>query len=107
MVAWPPRLAALEPAAAVGAGMLVAAATTGGGVAWTGTIGATVASGPLLAGALGVGRHAMSNPSPPAPPRPTRNLRRDSSVPDICPTPCLFTAFGGWPDADRAHGAGR
>src|SRR5712691_5371008 len=93
-VAWPPRLgAALVPEAAVGAGAVVAAATTGGGVAWMGTIGATVAGGPLLAGALGVGRHATSNPSPPAPPRPTRNLRRDSSVPDMYPNSLLVHCF--------------
>src|SRR3981081_2094744 len=108
MVAWPPLWGVqLGGAAAVGAGTFVGAATAGGGVAWTGTIGATVAGGPLLVGAVGVARHAMSNPSPPAPPRPTRNLRRDSSVPDICPTPCLFTVSCGSPGADRARGAGR
>jgi hypothetical protein len=60
------------------AGALVGA-TTGGGVAWTGTMGATVAGEVLLEAAGADGRQAISSPRLPRPPTPMRwsTLRRE------------------------------
>src|SRR5712691_11512017 len=80
IVAEPPRLMA---PAGVGAAAGVAAATTGGAVAWFGTIGAIVAAGPPLAGADGDGRHATNKPSPPTPAARIRNERRDIPDPEL------------------------
>src|SRR5207302_6510828 len=105
MVAEPPRLIA---PAGVGAGAGVTAATTGGAVAWLGTIGAIVAGGAPLVGAAGDGRQATNKPSPPIFTPRIRNERRDIPDPERIITVIVpLTVAACLPDADRARVADR